>query len=271
MNNIFSGKETNDSRDLINFLLEKFHKELNEVKNNNSSIISNDISQIDQINENTMLNLFLKNFGENYNSLISNLFYGISKTKSQCSSCGFVKFNFQIYSFLEFQLQQVNQYFINNSKRPLFTHDNKNRDIDLYECFEYYSRTDNNEMYCNVCNKKSNLSFSNSLYSGPNYLIIILNRGKGASYECRVKFPKQLNLFNFITTKDLLPYYELYAVICHLGPSSIDGPFVAYCKNRIDNKWYLYNDDKVSICNNTQQYNDGMPYILFYKLIKMNS
>ena len=271
MNNIFSGKEANDSRDLINFLLEKFHKELNEVKNNNSSIISNDISQIDQVNENTMLNLFLKNFGENYNSLISNLFYGISKTKSQCSSCEFVKFNFQIYSFLEFQLQQVNQYFFNNSKRPLFTHDNKNPDIDLYECFEYYSRTDNNEMYCNVCNKKCNLSFSNSLYSGPNYLIIILNRGKGASYECRVKFPKQLNLFNFITTKDLFPYYELYAVICHLGPSSIDGHFVAYCKNRIDNKWYLYNDDKVSICNNTQQYNDGMPYILFYKLIKMNS
>ena len=44
--------------------------------------------------------------------------------------------------------------------------------------------------------------------------------------------------------------------------------FVAYCKNRIDNQWYLYNDDLVNLCSREKQYNDGMPYILFYRILK---
>ena len=61
--------------------------------------------------------------------------------------------------------------------------------------------------------------------------------------------------------------YELYAVICHLGPSSMSGHFVAYCRNIIDNKWYLYNDAFVTLCDKNNQYYDGMPYILFYKAL----
>ena len=269
-NNLFSSKEVNDSKDLINFLLEKFHKELNEVKKNNKNQILNNITQIDRTSEDTMLNLFIKDFEENYNSQISNLFYGVSKTKSQCTLCKIINFEFNIYSFLEFPLQQVNQYFYSIGKRQLFTNDGKNPGIDLYECFEYYLRQENNQMHCNLCHKNCNLVYSKSLYSGPNYLIIILNRGKGVIYECNVNFPEQLNLINFITTKDI-NVYELYAVVCYLSQSSVDGNFVAYCKNRIDNKWYLYNDDKVYLCNQTQQYNDGMPYILFYKLIIKHS
>ena len=48
----------------------------------------------------------------------------------------------------------------------------------------------------------------------------------------------------------------------------MSGHFVAYCRNRIDNKWYLYNDGVVTLCTRPQQYNDGMPYILFYKELK---
>ena len=41
--------------------------------------------------------------------------------------------------------------------------------------------------------------------------------------------------------KEEITVFELYAVICQLGPSSMGGHFVAYYKNMIDNKWYLYN------------------------------
>ena len=47
----------------------------------------------------------------------------------------------------------------------------------------------------------------------------------------------------------------------------MNGHFVAYCKNRIDNQWYLYNDAFVTKCTRQSQYNDGMPYILFYELV----
>ena len=184
---------------------------------------------------------------------------------------GSIKYNFQVYSFLEFPLQQVNQYFFNQGKRPLVTNEGKNPEVNLYECFEYNRKIDlmngENQMFCNICNKLCDTLYSTTLYSGPNYLIINLNRGKGAVYECKVNFPSQLNILNYVTYRQGITTYELYAVICHLGPSSMSGHFVAYCRNRIDNKWYLYNDAFVTECTKKYQYNDGMPYILFYRAL----
>ena len=268
-NSLFAGFQANDSKDLINFLIERLHQELNVIEENKNT---ENINQINQMNENEMLKLFTKEFTSQYNSIISKLFYGMLETKSQCKGCNVVKFNFQLYSFLEFPLQQVNQYYFNNGRRPLFTQDGKNPDVDLYECFEYYRKIDlmngENQMFCNICNKLCDTLYSTTLYSGPNYLIINLNRGRGAVYECKVNFPEQLNLFNYITFRHGITAYELYAVICHLGPSSESGHFVAYCRNRIDNKWYLYNDAFVNLCTRPKQYTEGMPYILFYKALK---
>ena len=268
-NELFAGIQANDSKDLINFLIERLHQELNVIKENNNN---ENFYQVNQLNENEALQFFLKDFTSNFNSIISKLFYGILETKSQCKGCNMIKFNFQLYSFLEFPLQHINQYFYNNGKRPLFTQDGKNPDVDLYECFEYNRKIDlmngENQMYCNICNKLCDATYTNFIYSGPNYLIINLNRGRGAVYECKVNFPEQLNLFNYVSYKHGITAYELYAVICHLGPSSMSGHFVAYCRNRIDNKWYLYNDAFVSLCDKPKQYNEGMPYILFYRVLK---
>ena len=269
-NPLFAGVAANDSKDLINFLLERFHQELNIINaNNNLNNNNSNFNQPDQTNEIAMLGEFLQEYVQKFNSPISDLFYGILETKSQCQGCNIIKYNFQVYSFLEFPLQQVNQFYFNNGKRPLLTNDGKNPDVDLYECFEYNRKIDlmtgENQMYCNICNKLCKAYYSTILYSGPNYLIINLNRGKGAIYECKVNFPNQLNIFNYVSFKNGITVYELYAVICHLGPSSMSGHFVAYCKNRIDNQWYLYNDGIVTKCSRQFQYNDGMPYILFYR------
>ena len=268
-NDLFAGIQANDSKDLINFLIERLHQELNVIKEKNNN---ENFYQINQLNENEALQFFLKDFTSSFNSIISKLFYGILETKSQCKGCNMIKFNFQLYSFLEFPLQHINQYFFNNGKRPLFTQDGKNPDVDLYECFEYNRKIDlmngENQMYCNICNKLCDATYTNFIYSGPNYLIINLNRGRGAVYECKVNFPEQLNLFNYVSYKHGITAYELYAVICHLGPSSMSGHFVAYCRNRIDNKWYLYNDAFVTLCDKPKQYTEGMPYILFYRVLK---
>ena len=276
-NPLFAGVEANDSKDFINFFIEKLHEELNEPKLNKDNNINNEfnINNLNQGNEMEMLKLFFSDFEIKFNSIISNLFYGILESKSLCNTCKDIKFNFQVYSFLEFHLQQVNLYFSNMGKRPLLINGNKNPDIDLYECLEYYSKVDlmtgQNQMYCNRCKKECDALYSTKIYSGPNYLIIYLNRGKGAVYECKVNFPEYLNLINYLGFKNGPNVYELYGVVCHLGPSSINGHFVAYCKNRTDNKWYLYNDAIVTLCTKPQQYNDGMPYILFYQAIIRNN
>ena len=125
-------------------------------------------------------------------------------------------------------------------------------------------------MHCNICNKLKNAYYQTLLYSLPNYLIINLNRGKGAIYECNVNFPEQLNLFNYVTFKNGPTAYGLYGVICHLGESSMSGHFIAFCRNRSDNKWYKYNDAIVTKCTENKEYNKGMPYILFYKALTLD-
>ena len=275
-NPLFAGIAANDSKDLINFLLERLHKELNDLKKENNMQNGNNmsytISQNDQLNEQKMLNIFSNEFKEKYKSIISNLFYGLLESKSQCQRCKYIKYNFQVYSFIEFPLERVNQYCFMTGKRNNYNmNNNKNPDINLYECFEYYNNlelmTGDNQMYCNICNSNCDFLYGSLLYSTPNYLVINLNRGRGRVYECNVNFPEQLNLFNFVIFKNGKTVYELYAVICHIGPSSMSGHFIAFCKNRIDKKWYKYNDAFVTLCKSSNEYRSGMPYILFYKFL----
>jgi hypothetical protein len=50
----------------------------------------------------------------------------------------------------------------------------------------------------------------------------------------------------------------------------MSGHFVAYCRNRMDDKWYLYNDSIVTLCKKSNEYLNKMPYILFYKSKNLN-
>ena len=257
-NPLFKGIQANDSKDLINFLIERLHKELNikQVTDNNN------IFNVNQLNENEALQFFLQDFQINFRSIISDLFYGVLETKTKCLGCQNIKYNFQVYSFIEFPLEQVNIYCYQNGQRNFINNNGKNPDINIYECFEYYRKIDmmsgDNQMYCNICNCLQNAFYSTSLYSTPEYLIINLNRGKNAIYECKVIFPELLNILNYVEFKSGVTVYKLYAVICHYGPSSMSGHFMAYCRNSKDNKWYLYNDSIVNQCTKTNQYYDGI-------------
>jgi len=267
-NPLFAGIQANDSKDLINFLTERFHQEMNNPSPNQN----NNNNAINQTNEQETLKAFFEDYFNANKSIITDCFYGIIETKSTCGGCKLTKYNFQIYSFLEFPLKEVNAFMFQNGKREaLVNQDGTNPDIDLYECFDYHQKLDlmtgQNQMFCNVCNGNTDTYYGTSIYSLPNYLIINLNRGKGATYKCNVIFPEVLNLLNYVTAKKGITAMKLYAVICHYGPSSMSGHFIAYCRHRINQKWYKYNDSIVTECTQPNEYYNGMPYILFYQAV----
>ena len=267
LNPLFAGIAANDSKDLISFLLERFHQETNIIDNQN--INDNMISNADQLDEIKMLTIFSKDMMARYRSIISDLFYGILETKTQCTNCKRIKYNFQVYSFLEFPLEQINIYFTNQGRRQNFNGQG-NPDVDLYECFEHYESllqmTGDNKIYCNECNSSFDAFYQTLLYTTPNYLILNLNRGKNAVYECKVNFPNILNLCNYVVNKTNT-VYQLQSVISHIGPSSMSGHFIAYCRHPQNNEWYKYNDSIVTKCTTQKEYLNGMPYILFYKTL----
>jgi len=240
LNPLFSGINANDSKDLLNFLLETLHRELNnppkEEKEDN-----NEDNNINQFNEEVIKQNFFKEFAKRYRSIISDLFYFTFEIKSQCFNCKYIKYNFQVNPFLEFSLELVNQYLFQNGKITSLTNmDGSNPDINLYDCFKYNQKIDlmngENQMYCNICKNCYDSFYSTTLYLLPEILVINLNRGKNAVYQCNVNFPEKLDLTNYVIVKDYNTQYELYAVICHIGPSSMSGHFVAYRRNRMDNQ-----------------------------------
>ena len=270
MNSLFEGVQANDSKDLINFLLEQMHEELNVIAKNDNPGDNFTLTVNIQLDPDNLFEYFLQNYKKNYNSIISDSFYGFSQTEVICQNCRKVKYNYEIFSFIEFPLEQVNIYF---GKTPFqVNYQLQQPDIDINECFTFHQKgelmTKDNAMYCDLCNVTFDSFYVSKIYKPPKYLILILNRGKGNIYQCNVKFPEVLNLSNYIIGKNFNVMFDLYAVICHFGPSSMGGHFIAFCRNALNDKWYCYNDSTVTLCQETN-YLKGVPYILFYQEINV--
>ena len=253
---------------LIKYLLERIHSELNKL---NNEIVNNNIPQ-NQSNEEEVKQAFFQNFNQNDSSIISDLFYFTIETKSYCGFCNSIKYNFEINSFIKLSLEKINKYcFQKDNLISLNNIDDSNQVINIYDCFKYNYDTkfikSDNKIFCNKCNKNCEVSKINLLYNLPQILVINLNRGKNSKYLNKINFYKKLDLTNYVEYKKINTKFELYAVICHNESNSIIGNFIAYCKNRIDNKWYLYNDTIVILCENQNEYLNKIPYILFYQSI----
>jgi ubiquitin carboxyl-terminal hydrolase 4/11/15 len=67
-NPLFAGIAANDSKDLINFLIGRFHEELNEANNSTDDNNNNTIQQ-DQTNEQITLKYFIESFKKKNNQL----------------------------------------------------------------------------------------------------------------------------------------------------------------------------------------------------------
>ena len=268
MNPLFEGIAANDAKDLVQFLLMTLHDELNRAQGNNN----NNVINKDQRNKQLMFQIFANDFMMTNKSIISGLFYGVNYSITQCGFCNTQSFNYQTYFFLIFPLEEVRIFKSQNNMNFNYNCFNNN-EVNIYDCFYYDQKitymTGSNIMYCNYCQHTCNSSMRTFLSTGPEILIIILNRGKGIQYKVKINFLEVINLENFIEMKQTGCNYRLIGVITHLGESGMGGHFIAYCKNPISNEWNKYNDSIVSQVENFQKevIDFAMPYLLFYQKI----
>ena len=174
-------------------------------------------------------------------------------------------YNFQIINFIIFPLEEIRK--MKSSINNMYLNE-----VTIYDCFDYYEKPElmqgDNAMWCKMCKQNSPAYYMTKLYSSPYYFILILNRGKGNIYNVKLDFEELIDIGKYVPMKEkpnLL--YKLYAIVTHLGPSSMSGHFIAFCKSPLDHKWYKFNDSQVNLIGNF--YNDihefGTPYILFYE------
>ena len=265
LNPLFRGVKANDSKDLIIFLFEEINKELVLIHNKKHNIYDNDKKNdfnqiIDSSNEMMVLENFVQNFKKTHCTVLGDNLCGFNKSVFVCQNCGGKAVSFNIFNFIIFSLEATSNYFnlsYNNSIIPIINFDN---------CFQFLSKEENfDNTYCNKCKNSGFSKYKDTIYSMPNYLIIILNRGKGNIFNCNVKIPEIFDSSQYIEIKvDKNNYYELIGIVSHFGESGMGGHFIAFCKHNIDGKWRCYNDSIVSECQG-DYLNKGTPYILFYK------
>jgi len=278
MNPLFEGVAANDAKDLVNFLIMTLHEETNTV---HPSPIDNNPGNMsmDQTNQVAMFNKFFQNFAQNYRSVISDLFYALNCNITQCGNCQKISYNYQIYFFLIFPLEEVKKYKLQNNNIQFmnynfnnFNNNMVNNIVDIYDCFAYEQKINfmcgENAMYCNYCRQTCGSSMRTILTTGPKILIIILNRGKGNEFNVKINFYPEINLTNYMERKDLVWKYELFGVITHIGESGMGGHFIAYCKEFWTNQWLKYNDAIVSPVSDFKRevIDFAMPYLLFYQI-----
>ena len=289
MNPLFKGVAANDAKDLVNFIIMTLHEELNKanIKNNDNNLI------LDQRNQQLMFNNFIQEFKNSNQSIISDLFYAINCSMTKCGYCNTETYNYQAYFFIVFPLEEVRKFksnnnlnqfnnfnnFFNNNFYNNFNnnYNNDNNVVNIYDCFNYDKRINvmsgENSMYCNFCQKTCQASICTFLTSGPNILILLLNRGKRIEFNVKIQFPELLDLSPFIVQQcnnmNIKYNYKLIGVITHIGESGMGGHFIAYCRDPITNNWHKYNDAMVNEVTNFHKdvINFAMPYLLFYQKI----
>ena len=283
---LFKNFEANDAKDFVNFIIMRLHEELNGIDNSftNKNYIEPPSQNINQYNSSEVLKAYLYYFQMNNSSIISNYFYGTTQGEIECQNCKMqlfqmgqnfpiIKYNYQSYFFLNFPLNEVRKFIMNNQNLYMNYMNNgidPNKEVNLNECFIYNQKDDYMYGYCERCNNNNAQLLSRTkLFTIPLYLIILINRGKGIEFNIKLNFPETFNSKGMaINSND---NYILYGVVKHFGDNSSSGHFAAYCRSPVDNCWYFYNDTIVTPINEQEKamiQNNGLTYILFYRKIK---
>ena len=171
-------------------------------------------------------------------------------------------------------------FAIGNRQKNLVEKNNKynknfsNGLFNLSDCLKLFCEEEllnlDNSWYCNKCQKHRSAKKQIRLYKLPIYLIIHLKKFKNNNgffsssnekKDAYIKYPiNNLDLSQYIeVNQENKAKYDLYAVIQHHGEIN-RGHFTSICK--INDKWYLFNDDKYFLINNPINKD---AYLLFYK------
>ena len=255
MNPLFKGIAANDPKDLILFLLEKMHNELNKPINNipDNNKVPNSSNFIEVYKD------FVYWFENKNKSIISDEFYFFTNNISTCQYCGTQIHNTQSNNILFFPLEEVRKY-------KNYKHNN----VAIKDCFDYYGKKEiYPSFYCNSCKQNYQAISQTQIIRAPKTLIMNFNRGKGIEFNVNVIFEDYLNLRKYVCDNNSPYYYELTGVICHFGSNDMGGHFIAYCKNCNNCEWYKYNDQIVTKCSFNEVKGTGLPYVLFYNYVEV--
>jgi len=255
----FKSEKRRNPIDLLVFLLDTLHDELNRVKYRKQND-NFDKSDRKSVIENGII--FFKNA---YDSVISSNFNWFRISECLCKIC----YN-KIY-----KLSTFNTYELDILKTSYIT--SRNLNISVNDCINSDLNSKKITCYCNYCNQKTEMEMHSSIYSSPNIFIFLINRNKFNSndfdenlFNLNVRLDKIISLKGKIEKNNCPQVYELFGIV-----SLYKCKYVSFCQSSIDNCWYFYHEEIVEKVEEQKveyyhQNNTFIPCILFYKKKDIN-
>ena len=261
INPMWGDNQHQDSQEFLIFLFTKLEEDISK----NINIIHG--RKHDQINNTPLKNLkylIAQNYWEMFikkeYSPIKLLFTGMFHNSIKCTKCNNESNRFELFQNIQLSIP-------NNIKT-----------YSLYELFDNYTLEEQldkeNLLKCDFCFVKNQSKKKISLWKLPKILIIQIKRFKFNDYgipsvklDNFIEYPiYDLDLSNYVNS-DEKAKYNLFAVNLHhnLGFGLNFGHYTSIVKNRIDNKWYHYNDEKpVQEVTQSDVLVNKNAYLLFY-------
>uniref|UniRef100_A0A8C3KYD7 Ubiquitin carboxyl-terminal hydrolase n=1 Tax=Calidris pygmaea TaxID=425635 RepID=A0A8C3KYD7_9CHAR len=146
--------------------------------------------------------------------------------------------------------------------------------VALRDCIELFTTMEtlgeHDPWYCPNCKKHQQATKKFDLWSLPRILVVHLKRFSYSRYwrdklDTVVEFPiRGLNMSEFVCDPRAGSYvYDLIAVSNHYGAMGV-GHYTAYAKNKVNGKWYYFDDSSVSLASEDQIVTKAA-YVLFYQ------
>lgn len=249
-NSQFTAFEANDAKDLMQYLLQTIHAELNYFGDQKAL----NFPQSNQCNREATFLRFMNTYNATDFSIMTKHILGTYETETICHKC-----KYHIYNYQKFEILSI----------PMFKY--SNRKFNILNGFEDMlipqQLSEKNKFYCNICKNLEDAETTNKIIQPSKYLIINIDYGINKAYKpSQFDFNENLDITKYVCHDFGVPIiYRLIGVCTHLGSSGQGGHYIAFCKNTQTNKWYEFNDSKVTDKN--VNINQGSPYLLIYERI----
>ncbi|XP_036733315.1 ubiquitin carboxyl-terminal hydrolase 8 isoform X3 [Manis pentadactyla] len=250
INDQFAGYSQQDSQELLLFLMDGLHEDLNKADNRKRHKEENN----DHLDDFKAAEHAWQKHKQLNESIIVALFQGQFKSTVQCLTCHKKSRTFEAFMYLSLPLASTSK-------------------CTLQDCLRLFSKeeklTDNNRFYCSHCRARRDSLKKIEIWKLPPVLLVHLKR---FSYDGRwkqklqtsVDFPlENLDLSQYVIgPKNNLKKYNLFSVSNHYG--GLDGGhYTAYCKNAARQRWFKFDDHEVSDIS-VSSVKSSAAYILFY-------
>mmetsp|Transcript_9594 Transcript_9594/g.20049 ORF Transcript_9594/g.20049 Transcript_9594/m.20049 type:complete len:704 (-) Transcript_9594:1520-3631(-) len=226
----FRGYHQHDAQELLAFLLDGIHEDLNRVKER-PYVEDRDCDGSND--ENDAVENW-KNYLRRNKSLIVDMFQGQLRNTCRCLKCGHVNIRFEPFMYLSLPITK------------------SCKSID--DCMDLYLKEDvlkgADQYYCEVCKDHVDGTKKQDIWMLPPVLIVHLKRFKyneygkvGSKNDASIRYPiSQWDLKSRVkSSRGVYPKYDLYAVSNHMGGLG-GGHYTAHTLNRFDDNWYEFND-----------------------------